>query len=440
MRLWPLLQQLAERMQLPQPTRSVSPLLAYGRAFVREAIAKATRAAFGSAYDSTFAAPSLRCLDVSTLCAHRLIDAAAAKRDLGYQPLVSLQETIRRFAADAGTTASTDAAAKSAPAPAASLDPPAGTQPPSAVAALREWAIRTPTRPAMVFTRTAIPSTLRRRLTLLGYVILFTVVLFVEIGLAIAESQATPMRVSHAGYLKRNTATGMKDEVLLLLLVIFVRVAWHPDRVAPHRRLLASAWHSWSYMQLAAMVSTHAATLKRAGLTRGSTVLILWSPPTKAHAIALKLAVQAVGATLLEGEVLTLGVREYCKAIAAAKPDFIIGSFSLRLALAFARPLAACGLVPGGFAVPSGYRWLSSGSLRSTDAAPTVDLKPDELATALPTPPDDAVAMMLIAANDRAVWVSGGASGTASGGAGGVSSIATPLPILHWMLRERARQ
>jgi len=48
------------------------------------------------------------------------------------------------------------------------------------------------------------------------------------------------------------------------------------------------------------------------------------------------------------------------------------------------------------------------------------------------------VATLLIGANDRAVWVSGGAGG-GSGGAGGVRSVATPLPILHWMLRERAR-
>ena len=44
-------------------------------------------------------------------------------------------------------------------------------------------------------------------------------------------------------------------------LALTARVVLHPDRTDPHRRLLAAPWHSWSYMQLAAMIATLCVTL-----------------------------------------------------------------------------------------------------------------------------------------------------------------------------------
>ena len=118
----------------------------------------------------------------------------------------------------------------------------------------------------------------------------------------------------------------------------------------------------------------------------------------------------------------------------------------------------------GLIALPSGYAWLSlSLANQAAAGAAARSLTPAQRKEALPTPPvrallllsspprrcllappehaclppyiftsephrtapqDDAVATLLVGANDRAVWVSGGAGG-GSGGAGGVRSVAT---------------
>ena len=492
-RIVPLLQQLCERLTLPPPSAARSATSAWLRALLREAAAVAFRFVVRAPYESPTAAPSLRSLDVACLARHRLIDAAAAKRDLGYSPLVSTQEAVRRFADDVQRTmppemrqqfeAQLEAAKlkalgeeglakakeveKSKPPPppprTAAFDPAAGAPPPSAVSALREWAQRAPDRPALLFTRIALPSTLRRRVTLVTYLSLLLLCVVLEVIFAAREhahrhelqrvaSQPAewdeaedgrwephrePRPFGYRTLFRRATFTGVSDKLLLVLLALLLRLYFHPHRTPNHLRLLKTTWHALSYMQLASIVASMAHGLRKAGVQRGSTVFVLYESPTKAHAFALTLALQAVGATVIEGEPLTLGWRAYCKAVADARPDFVLSSRRVRLLLALLRPLSLLRLLP--CAVPSGYRWARAAGLLTRSASGAIYLNNDELAEALPDPDDDAVAALRLGANDRAVWVSGGESGTRSGGAGGVAAILTPLPILHWMLRERAR-
>ena len=247
-----------------------------------------------------------------------------------------------------------------------------------------------------------------------------------------------PARVSNRPkLLTRDTPTGLSHTFVAFVFIIAFSIVTHPDRRSLHRRVLGAPFHTWTYKQLAAIVATQAAALRRKGVKPGSTVLSLGILPTRGHAAGVALALQAIGAAAILGEPRTMGWLAYARAVSDSRPDFVISSWRIRILLILMRPMATLGLV----SLPTGYKWIPAATVvpaadRSGVPEAAMKLSAKELNEQLPTPPDDAVAAIVVGANDRAVWVSGGAAG---GGAGGVRSVATALPILHWMLREQSR-
>lgn len=412
LRLWPMLEQLRERLGLPRdtPPRRVPLTLSYVAAFAAEMFMPSNG--------------TLTTYHVAERSVHRILDTTAAKRDLGYTPLVSARETVRRYAREASGAAE----APSTP----HMDrydtmPPAGSTPQAAVVALWETAMSSPERPALLTPSDALPSTRAKRMHLRLVLLLALLAILMEVLFATLARVYTPVRVSPNRWSPRPTKTGLTEGFAFVLIGVAFYILTSDDRLDTHTRVLRCRWSTISYGQLAGLVAAQADTLRRAGVKAGSKVLLVSSMATRAHEIALSLALHAAGATLLIGEPADAdSIRALAKAMAPTRPDVIVCSPRDRLLLGVLRLLGRG---------PSGYTCVSAASLSSWDT--TGYQSTQALQKAKPPAPNDAALAALIVGS--AVGRAGGVGVGALGGSETRGSSAVLTPVTHATLREQAR-
>lgn len=109
-----------------------------------------------------------------------------------------------------------------------------------------------------------------------------------------------PLRVQ--SWSPRSTSTGLSNTFVVFMLTLLAVYLAHPCCRTPLYLVSNMKFTTWSYGELAGKAAAFASSLRRAGLSRGSTILILSPPTTRGDSIALALALQAVGATVIYGD------------------------------------------------------------------------------------------------------------------------------------------
>ena len=314
-RLWAAVARLCERIGVTPPSRSVPMRLLRALVWLLEL---GQLALSRLRCVSAEAEPPLTAFALHAVGRSSLVDTAAARRDLGYEPIVSMSEAIERTA-DAylaanptataaaaagpaagpasGTAAATTPRARDAPAApavassaaasAAASDPlaavAAGVAPSAACVAVHACATLWPSRPAVISADVTVYSLVYRRMHLAAHLLGAVFAVLLDVLFLLFEHSA-PIRVSPSTLYDRLCDRGLSLTATLMLLALLARCVSHPCRKPTHGLVLKAPWRACTYAQLAARVAQYASRQPRPCCSRTLAAAAPSPPPHLAAA------------------------------------------------------------------------------------------------------------------------------------------------------------
>ena len=361
-RLWAVLRGLCDRLGLPPPKLRVPLPLLDGLAGLVEPLA-ATLQSVGALPPSF--EPKLTRYAVTVLGRSCVLDVEAARTALGYEPLVSIQQTVDAYARwlleqakTPGTAPPAPTAARAAPAlPTASAPTSPPPSPPLSECArllpwvaIAHWSQTAPHRTALIHTTDWMPTTrLLRALGVLSRGLL--AVLATTLASWALRVAATTARTASAD-LAREVHLDLDGDALVvrdgsgsrvtdaqlcprhaywLLGVLAAACALRLGASTLYRATAsladavgAATWEHVSYDALHRRVSELETRLRERGAADGCKVLVFWAPPSRADALALMFALQASGCVLLWADPNNFGLRGWVRTMLGAQPQAIL--------------------------------------------------------------------------------------------------------------------